>query len=104
MIRHAISPRLATRMVRNIVMPGLVPSIQPSACAGACCTMDPGNKCRDDDVGAHDALAASDPPDPLPPRRLAFLEKGTDAFLGIAGQRRREHVRGFVEHRTQPLA
>src|SRR4029453_11042775 len=33
---------------RALVIPGLVPGIQPSTCSGVCGALDPGNKCRDD--------------------------------------------------------
>jgi hypothetical protein len=34
----------------SVVIPGLVPGIQPTASAGASCEMDPGDKHRDDTV------------------------------------------------------
>ena len=34
-----------------VVMPGLVPGIQPSASAAVCESVDPGDKHRDDSVG-----------------------------------------------------
>jgi hypothetical protein len=37
---------------RAVVMPGLVPGIQPSTSAGASGEMDPGDKHRDDTVGS----------------------------------------------------
>src|SRR4029453_18453388 len=99
MIRHAISPRLATRMVRNSVIPGLVPGIQTSAGAGASGTMDPGDKHRDDNVGDGRARSSSQLLDLLRPRRLALLDEGANALAGVAGQRRGECMGGRVQGR-----
>jgi hypothetical protein len=41
------SHRLAPSKTNGVVIPGLVPGIQPSARAGASCAMDPGDKHRD---------------------------------------------------------
>src|SRR5947207_15383978 len=103
MTRHAISPRLATRMVRNGVIPGLVPGIQASAGAGASGTMDPGDKHRDDNVGDGRAWSSSQLLDLLRPRRPALLDEGADALAGVAGQRRGKRVRGRIEHWPQRL-
>src|SRR2546423_11227282 len=98
MIRHAISPRLAMRMVWNSVIPGPVPGIQASAGAGASGMMDPGDKHRDDTVGNKGSWLRSQLLDSYGPRWLALFDEGADALARFAGEGCGERVRGRIEH------
>jgi hypothetical protein len=50
------------RRFASLVMPGLVPGIQPNTCSGARFALDPGNKCRGDTVLSFQPITGS--PDP----------------------------------------
>src|SRR5947207_2841837 len=85
MMRTAISPRLATRIVRKAVIPGLVPGIQAS-------------------VGDWGTWSWSQLLDLRYPGGLALLDEGADAFAGIARQGGCKRVRGRIEGGAERLA